>query len=88
MNKAIKTTIMLPEDELLRAKMAALQENITLSEIIRDALVQRTPRKTETRKKKKDPMRLAGVFKLGVKKGDTFRRKDMYDQYLKRKMGI
>lgn len=88
MNQAVKTTIMLPADELLKAKMAAIQENKTLSEIISDALVQRTPRKTETQKKKNDPMRLAGVLKLSVKKEDTFRRKDMYDQYLKRKMGI
>lgn len=88
MNTAVKTTIMLPQDELIRAKMIAIQENKTLSEIIRDALAQRTPRKAETRVKKKDPMKLAGIFKLGVKKGETFRRKDMYDDYLKRKMGI
>ena len=88
MNTAVKTTIMLPEDELMRAKIAAVQENKTLSEIIRDALAQRSPYKTKTRENEKDPMRLAGIFKLGVKKGETFRRKDMYDEYLKRKMGI
>lgn len=79
---------MLPEDELVKAKIAAVQEKKTLSEIIRDALAQRSPYKTKTRENKKDPMRLAGIFKLGDKKGETFRRKDMYDDYLKRKMGI
>ena len=84
----VKTTITIPEDELMRAKMAAIQENKTLSEIIREAIAQRIPGRTAKREKKKDPMRLAGLFKLGVKKEDTFRRKDIYDQYLKRKMGI
>lgn len=88
MSTVVKTTIMLPQDEFMRAKMIAIQENKTLSEIIRDALAQRTPGELNTQAKKKDPMRLAGIFKLGVKKSETFRRKDIYDGYLKQKMGF
>lgn len=84
----VKTTIMIPEDELKQAKMAAIRENKTLSEIIRDALVERTPRRAIRGVKKKDPLRLAGIFKLGIKRGETFRRRDIYDDYVKRKMGI
>lgn len=84
----VKTTIMLPKDELLRAKMSALQENKTLSVIISEALSQRNSNQIEKKKKKKDPMRLAGIFKLNIKKGETFRRKDMYEEHIKRKMGF
>lgn len=86
----VKTTFTLPPDLLERAKFRALQEKATVSELVREGLETRVsqPLTFSKRLKKKDPMRLAGIFKIGIKRGETFRRKDMYDDYFKRKMGF
>ncbi|MBI4066773.1 hypothetical protein HY407_00160 [Candidatus Gottesmanbacteria bacterium] len=86
----VKTTVTMPIHLLERAKLRALQERVTVSKLMREGLEARVdkPLKKTRVLKQKDPMSLAGIFQLGVKKGETFRRKDMYEDYLKRKMGI
>lgn len=81
----LKTTITIPEDILYKAKLMAVRERTSLSKIMREALEEKVERKWG--KKVKDPMRLAGVFKLGIKKLYN-KRSDLYDDYIKRKMGF
>lgn len=85
MNNLVKTTITLPEDLLQTAKLVALQERKTLSALMREAVNDRVY-KPKMRAEKK-PMRFMGVYKLGIKKIYN-KRSDLYDEHLKRKMGI
>lgn len=80
----VKTTITIPEDILKRAKLVALQEKTTLSEILRDALKKRVYGYTRTINK--DPLKFMGAFSIGIKKIYN-KRSDLYEEHLKRKMG-
>lgn len=84
MQNLVKTTVTIPEDILKRAKLVAIQEKTTLSEILRDALKKRVYGYTRTTKK--DPLKFMGVFSLGIKKIYD-KRSDLYEEHLKRKMG-
>lgn len=85
MANLVKTTVTIPEDILQAAKMTAVREGTTLSSIVRDALkVKLNPRKG---RKVKDPMRLLGKYSLGIKKIYN-KRSDIYDEHIKRKMGL
>ncbi len=81
----VKTTVTIPEDLLRMAKLKAVQEKTTVSDLIRDGLKTRLqrPRMIE----KKDPMRLAGRFRLGSAKIYN-KRSDLYDDHILRKMGL
>ncbi len=84
--KLVKTTVTLPEEMLKQAKFTAINENTTLSELMRDGLRLRISSPPKSRKKL-DPMKTLGVFKLGIKEPYK-QRSDLYDDYLKRKMGF
>lgn len=86
MTNMVKTTIMLPEETFKQAKIKAVNENTTLSRLINKALQDELEPKAQV-KKDIDPMQTLGKYTLGIKKNETFHRKDMYDDYLKRKMG-
>jgi len=92
MSNLIKTTITLPEEILQIAKIKAVQEKTTLSNLIREGLKTRLTidfpsKKTSSRHKKLDPLRHLGVFKLGIKEPYK-KREDLYDEHIKRKMDL
>lgn len=80
----VKTTITLPEELLEKAKMVAIREKTTLSGLMRQTLEAKIMHRRG--KLVKDPMRLAGIFKLGIKKIYN-KRSDLYDDHIFRKMG-
>lgn len=83
----VKTTITLPEELIKRAKIASVEERITLSEFIRDGMEWRLRGTHRLKKKKiKDPMKLLGRLSLGVEKIYD-KRSDLYEDHIKRKMG-
>ena len=84
MDTLVKTTITLPEQLLQQAKLAAIRGKTSVSRIMRDALQKRVATPI---KRVKDPMKLLGKFRLGINKIYT-KRSDLYDDYLKRKMGL
>lgn len=84
-NALVKTTVTIPEDIIRQAKLVALSENTTLSDLIRSALEDKV--KPHKKKKLKDPMKLAGTFTMGIDKLYS-KRSDLYDDRLKRKMGF
>lgn len=80
----IRTTVVIPEDLLRTAKLFAILENKTVSDLIRDGLRDRLRGKEE--KKTEDPMSLLGTFSLGAKKIYK-KRSNLYAEHIKRKMG-
>ena len=84
MSNLVKTTITLPEDILHKAKLAAVKEKTTVSQLIREALDNRL--NPINKRKVKDPMKLLGRYSLGIKKIYN-KRSDLYDDYILRKMG-
>lgn len=85
MTDMVKTTITIPQDILEKAKLMAVREKISLSKIMRDALEEKVERKRG--RKVKNPMKLLGNFSLGIKKIYN-KRSDLYDEHLRRKMGL
>ena len=86
MQNLVKTTVTIPEETLLLIKYLALQRNTSVSEIFREALREKVnlPKKEA---KRKDPMRLLGRFSIGIDKIYN-KRSDLYDEHIKRKMGL
>lgn len=80
----IRTTVVIPEDMLRAAKLFAIAENKTVSDLIRDGLRARLRGIDE--KKIEDPMSLLGKFSLGATKIYK-KRSDLYAEHTKRKMG-
>jgi len=85
MTNLVKTTITIPEDLLQQAKLTAVKEKITLSDTIRQALAVRIYGKTKQRDVK-NPMKLAGKYKIGIKK-IYHKRSDLYDKHFIGKLG-
>lgn len=82
MANKVKTTILLPEDLAQAAKMKALQEKKSLSELIREVL---EPRVSEARPVTiDDPMKSLGVFKIGINKIYN-KRSELYEKHLQNK---
>jgi len=83
MVKIVKTTILLPEDLAQAAKMKALQEKKSLSELIRETL---EPRVSGAKRIEPtgDPMNSLGVFKIGISKIYD-RRSDLYKEHFQNK---
>lgn len=86
MQNLVKTTVTIPEETLLLIKYLALQRGTSVSEIFREALREKVnlPKKEA---KRKDPMSHLGVFSLGIDKIYN-KRSDLYDEHIKRKMGL
>lgn len=85
MDHLIKTTITIPENILNKAKLLALKEKITLSRVIREALEEKVEKRRG--RKVKDPMELLGTLSIGINKIYN-KRSDLYDEHLRRKMGL
>lgn len=85
MSDLVKTTITLPEDLLQKAKLMAIREKTTLSKVMRVAIEDKVSQKRG--RKVKDPMKLLGTFSIGIKKIYN-KRSDLYDEHIKRKMGL
>ncbi len=83
--KQIRTTIVLPEEDIKRIKILAATHNLTMSEVIRRSV--RHSANSFTHKKntnKKSGWRaLAGSLDLGGKEPST--RTELYDRYLSEK---
>ncbi len=86
MQNLVKTTLTIPEELLQQAKITAIKENTTLSQLVREGLFERVQLKRSP-SKSKDPMRLLGKFSLGINKIYN-KRSDLYDEHIKRKMGL
>ena len=86
MRNLIRTSITIPEDIYRQAKILAANTGQSFSSFVVRVLVG----SIKGRKDKKEisnPFTTTGVFSLGVKK--IYRkRSDLYDKFLKRKMGI
>lgn len=85
MGNLVKTTVTIPEDIIKAARVTAVNEGTTLSNIIREALKTRVYGREKSARR--DPMKLAGKYSIGI--GRIYnKRSDLYDEHLKRKMGI
>jgi len=82
MQTRVRTTIILPEETLEMAKLQAVLEKTTLSELIRRK-IEEEEGPTIKKVKKRIHMRL-GSLSLGVK--SPLRREEMYEDYLRRKI--
>lgn len=82
MQTRVRTTITLPEETLHIAKLQAVLEKTTLSELIRRK-IEDEERPTVKKVKKVMHMRL-GSLSLGV--NSTFRREEMYEDYIRHKI--
>lgn len=80
MNNVVKTTVNLPADLMVQAKIYSATNNLTLSELIKEAV-----RGVVIGRVKIKPraMPKLGRFHLGNIKAPT--RKELYDDYFKRK---
>lgn len=85
MPQMVKTTLLLPEDLLQMAKIAAVQQKTTVSAMVRDTL-DRHLSGAVTTPSRKDPMKSLGTFSIGIKKVYN-KRSDLYEDHLRRKMG-
>jgi predicted Zn-dependent peptidase len=81
MQTRVRTTITLPEETLHRAKLQAVLEKTTLSELIRRRIEDERP--TAKKVKKRIHMKL-GSLSLGI--NSTLRREEMYGDYLRHKI--
>lgn len=79
MKNIARTTITLPEDVLEKAKLVAVLEKTTLSGLLRKIL----EKQMTSVKKSKLHMQL-GKYSIGIK--GSLRRKNIYEDYLKRKV--
>jgi hypothetical protein len=86
MTQMVKTTIVLPEDQLQQAKLKAVAEKKTLSSLIRQGLDLVLSASKKPKKADIDPMQTLGKLRLGSK-DERYHRSEMYDDYLKRKVG-
>ncbi|OGM32510.1 hypothetical protein A2803_03530 [Candidatus Woesebacteria bacterium RIFCSPHIGHO2_01_FULL_44_21] len=84
MPNLVRTTILLPEDLAQAAKMKALQEKKSLSELIRETLEPRVSG-AKPAKPAGDPMASLGVFKIGIDKIYN-RRSELYEEHLQNKL--
>lgn len=81
----VRTTITLPTQLLQQLKMQAVREKKTVSKLV----VEAAENKLKTSRKPfpiLDPLKMLGKYKLHAKKNETYRREDMYDEYLKHKV--
>lgn len=83
MTYLMRTTVTLPEPLLEQAKYYALANKTTLSQLIREGLT--TKIKAKINNKPKSLLTLAGSLNLGGKEPPS--RNELYDSYLKQKMG-
>lgn len=81
MQTRVRTTITLPEETFHRAKLQAVLEKTTLSELIRRRI--EDEERPAVKVKKRMHMRL-GSLSLGV--NSTFRREEMYEDYIRHKI--
>lgn len=81
----VKTTITIPGDILDKAKMMAIRNKTSLSNILREALEEKIEQKRG--RKVKNPLKLLGNFSIGIKKIYN-KRSDLYDEHIRRKMGL
>lgn len=86
MMQMIKTTLVLPEDQLRQAKIKAIEEKTTVSKYVSQLLREKLQSPPSLHQKDLDPMKTLGKLKLG-RTSETYRRSEMYEEYLKRKMG-
>lgn len=85
MSKLLRKTITIPERIYKQAKIHAGYCNESFSAYMVNILEEKIYNKKKY-KKLKNPFKSMGVFSLPVKKLPT--RTEMYDEYLKRKMGL
>lgn len=83
MNTLYRTTITLPEQTYRKTKIQAAYQNKSVSKFIRDILEKTV---TTALKQESAPPIPFGKYSFKEKKGETYRRADLYDDYLKRKV--
>lgn len=79
-----KTTLTVPEHLLQQAKLYAINEKKTISELLREAL---TERLTHASQQRREPTHRLGVIRVGIAKAYK-KRSDLYANHIQRKMGI
>ncbi len=86
MTNLLKKTISIPEDLYSQIKILAATQGNNFSSFLVKILTERIKGKRVT-KRKVDPMSTLGVFSLGGKLPYKH-REDLYDDYIKEKMGF
>lgn len=81
----VRTTLLLPEDLLQMAKIAAVHRKTTVSAMMRDTLNKQFSQTVATHPAT-DPMSSLGTFSIGIKKVYA-KRSELYEEHLRRKMG-
>lgn len=88
MDTLAKTTVTIPQEILFQARHIALEERITFSQLLREALIARlTQIKMPLSHNFIVPPTPVGKYHLGL--GNLYkRRSEIYENYLDRKMGL
>lgn len=82
----VRTTVVLPEEDVRLIKLLAASYGLTMSEIIQEGVrrIKGESLKKESPKKKKGWWKVIGSFDLGGKEPPS--RKEVYDRYLRKKL--
>lgn len=83
MNKLIRKTITIPENIYRQAKITASFSNESFSSYITNILSSQIRKRTKI-VKIKDPFKTMGTLSVGINK--KWKRKDIYEDYLRRKI--
>ncbi len=86
MSDLVRTTITIPESIYNQIKILAAYKGKSVSSFVTEVLNEKIKGK-KILKKKIDPMSTLGVFSLGGKEPYKH-REELYDDYLKEKMGL
>jgi len=83
MNTDIRTTIMIPEELLKAAKIAAVERNTSLSALIKNGLKKEVSRAMPKKKNTGKLTDLLSKYSLGINK---IKREDIYDDYFRKRL--
>lgn len=82
--KKVRTTIVLPEEDVRLIKILAANQGISMSEVVQQGVRQINLAPKKPRKRAGGWRAFAGSLDLGGKEPPT--RQEMYDRYLKEKL--
>ena len=86
MIKKVRTTIVLPEDDIRLIKIMAINQGLTMSEFISQKIRGgAVDKKEDAKNEEKEGLALAGSLSLGGREPYK-KRTDIYEQHLRRKI--
>ncbi|OGG03121.1 hypothetical protein A2W14_04615 [Candidatus Gottesmanbacteria bacterium RBG_16_37_8] len=79
----VRTTVIIPRDLLKAAKLTAVERQTSVSDLVQQGLKKEIYAEKKKRKKGKKLTDFLGKYSIGINK---IERKDIYDDYLRKKV--